>query len=109
VGLGVRQSIVSQRVMCGGGADKFAGIWELHAPDQPEGQRQSQIHAAFMRTGKSYAADVYETVTRALTGYAQSWSRMYQQNCEATHIRHEQSEEVLDLRTSCLQERLAGF
>jgi tetratricopeptide (TPR) repeat protein len=109
VGFGVRQSIVSQRVMCGGGDDKLAGIWELHAPDQPEGSRQSQIHASFLRTGKSYAADVYESVTRALTGYAQSWSRMYQETCEATHIRHEQSEEVLDLRMACLQERLNEF
>jgi eukaryotic-like serine/threonine-protein kinase len=109
VGFGVRQSIVSQRVMCGGGDDKLAGIWELHSPDQPEGPRQSQIHAAFMRTGKSYAADVYETVSRALTRYARSWSRMYQETCEATHLRHEQSDEVLDLRMSCLSERLDGF
>jgi tetratricopeptide (TPR) repeat protein len=109
VGLGVRQSVVSQRVVCGGGNDKFAGIWELHRPDQPEGPHQSQIHAAFMRTGKPYAADVYETVTRALTRYAQGWSNMYQEACEATHARHEQSEEVLDLRMSCLQERLNGF
>jgi tetratricopeptide (TPR) repeat protein len=95
--------------MCGDGDDKLAGIWDLRAADQPEAPRQSQIHAAFLRTGKSYAADVYETVSRALTGYAQSWSKMYQENCEATQIRHEQSEEVLDLRTTCLQERLSGF
>ncbi len=62
-----------------------------------------------MRTGKSYAADVYETVTRALTKYAQSWSSMYRETCEATHVRHEQSEDVSDLRMSCLQDRLAGF
>jgi serine/threonine protein kinase/tetratricopeptide (TPR) repeat protein len=108
VGFGVRQSIVSQRVMCGGGGDKFAGIWELHSGDRPEGPRQSQIHSAFMSTGKSYAADVYETVSRALTRYAQGWSAMYQETCEATHVRHEQSDEVLDLRMSCLQERLNG-
>jgi eukaryotic-like serine/threonine-protein kinase len=109
VGFGVRQSVVSQRVTCGVGADRLMGIWELHPPDQPEGPRQSQIHAAFMRTGKSYAADVYETVTRALTRYAQSWTSMYQETCEATHVRHEQSSEVLDLRMACLQDRLNGF
>ncbi len=109
VGLGVRQSVVDRRALCIGGGDKLAGIWDLHPPDQPEGPRQSQIHAAFLRTGKSYAADVYETVTRALTGYAQSWANMYQQTCEATQLRHEQSPEVLDLRMSCLQERLSGF
>jgi tetratricopeptide (TPR) repeat protein len=44
-----------------------------------------------------------------LTGYAQSWTNMYKQTCEATQIRHEQSPEVLDLRMSCLNERLNGF
>jgi serine/threonine protein kinase len=109
VGLGVRQSLIDRRALCDGAGEKLAGIWDLHPPDQPEGPRQSQIHAAFMRTGKSYAADVYETVTRALTSYAQSWTTMYKQTCEATQIRHEQSPEVLDLRMSCLNERLNGF
>jgi tetratricopeptide (TPR) repeat protein len=109
VGLGVRQSVVSQRVVCTGGEDQLAGAWELHAPDRPEGARESQIHSAFMRTGKSYAADVYETVSRALTRYAHGWSRMYRDTCEATNLRHEQSDEVLDLRMSCLRGRLAGF
>jgi serine/threonine protein kinase/tetratricopeptide (TPR) repeat protein len=109
VGLGVRQSLIDRRALCDGAGEKLAGIWDLHPPDQPEGPRQSQIHAAFMRTGKSYAADVYETVTRALTGYAQSWTTTYKQTCEATQIRHEQSADVLDLRMSCLNERLNGF
>jgi eukaryotic-like serine/threonine-protein kinase len=109
VGLGVRQTLLDRRALCDGAAEKLAGIWDLHPPDQPEGARQSQIHAAFMRTGKSYAADVYETVTRELTSYAQSWTNMYKQTCEATQVRHEQSPEVLDLRMSCLNERLNGF
>ncbi|HEY6477960.1 MAG TPA: serine/threonine-protein kinase, partial [Polyangia bacterium] len=46
VGLGVRQSVVGQRVMCGSGADRLVGIWEVHPPDQPDGPRQSQIHTA---------------------------------------------------------------
>jgi serine/threonine protein kinase/tetratricopeptide (TPR) repeat protein len=109
VGVGVRQSVVDRRALCDGAPERLAGIWDLHPPDQPESPRQSQIHAAFMRTGKSYAADVYETVTRALTGYARNWANMYKQTCEATQIHHEQSPEVLDLRMSCLQERLNGF
>jgi serine/threonine protein kinase/tetratricopeptide (TPR) repeat protein len=109
IGLGVRQSLIDRRAICDGAGERLAGIWDLHPPDQPEGPRQSQIHAAFMRTGKSYAADVYETVTRALTSYAQSWTTMYKQTCEATQVHHEQSAEVLDLRMSCLNERLNGL
>jgi tetratricopeptide (TPR) repeat protein len=109
VGLGVRQTLSGQRAICDGAAERLAGTWEIRGADQPEGPRQAQIHAAFLHTGKSYAADVYETVSRALTGYAQNWANMYKATCEATSIHHDQSPEVLDLRMSCLQERLAGF
>ena len=34
---------------------------------------------------------------------------MYREACEATQVRGEQSAEVLDLRMSCLQERLGGL
>ena len=44
-------------------AEKLAGSGTCTRPTSPRGPRQSQIHAAFVRTGKSYAADVYETVT----------------------------------------------
>jgi serine/threonine protein kinase len=109
LGFGIRQKIIERRALCGGGEDKLAGVWDLHAPDKPDSPRQSEIHAAFLRTGKGYAADVWETVSRALTKYAERWSGMYKDACEATQRRHEQSEEVLDLRMSCLQERLNGI
>jgi eukaryotic-like serine/threonine-protein kinase len=76
---------------------------------QGEPPRQAAIHAAFLRSGKSYAVDVFNTASRALTTYAQSWANMYKETCEATQIRHEQSADVLDLRMSCLQERLGGL
>ncbi len=62
-----------------------------------------------MKTGKSYAADVYATASRALTVYAQRWADMRKETCEATEVRKEQSAEVLDLRMSCLDERLGGL
>ena len=36
------------------------------------------------------------------------WIAAYGDACEATHVRHEQPAAVLDLRTACLGERLAG-
>jgi tetratricopeptide (TPR) repeat protein len=113
-GFGVRESLADRRAVCGGGPEKLADIWELEgAPGQTlvanEPPRQAAIHAAFLRTGKSYAVDVFVTASRALTSYAQSWAKMYKETCEATQIRHEQSADVLDLRMSCLQERLGGL
>jgi len=111
-GVGVRESLADRRAICGGGPEKLADIWELSpavGPGQPEPPRQAAIHAAFLRSGKSYAADVFATASRALTSYAQSWANMYKETCEATQVRHDQSAEVLDLRMSCLQERLGGL
>jgi serine/threonine protein kinase/tetratricopeptide (TPR) repeat protein len=109
VGLGVRQSLANHRSICGAGPARLAGIWDLPIPGEAESPRQAQIHSAFLRTGKSYASDVYATVSHVLTGYAQSWASMYREACEATQLRGEQSSEVLDLRMSCLQERLGGL
>ena len=62
-----------------------------------------------MKTGKSYAKDVWATTSRALTNYARAWTDMYKETCEATAVHKVQSTEVLDLRMACLNERLGGL
>jgi tetratricopeptide (TPR) repeat protein len=109
VGWGVRQSLVGRPSTCAGAADRLAGIWELPVAGAAESARRSVIHTSFLKTGKTYAADVYATVDRILGGYSSNWAGMYREACEATQIRGEQSPEVLDLRMSCLQERLRGL
>jgi eukaryotic-like serine/threonine-protein kinase len=66
--------------------------------------RKDQIRAS----GKSYAEQSFAGASRFLDEYVGKWLGMYQETCEATHVRGEQSAEVLDLRMSCLQERLTG-
>ncbi len=109
LGFGVRQVVADRAIVCTGGADRLAPIWELTPENAPEAPRQRRIHDAFLSTGKSYAADVYATVRRSLNEYARRWSGMYKETCEATHVRHEQSPDVLDLRMSCLNDRLNGL
>jgi eukaryotic-like serine/threonine-protein kinase len=108
-GLGARQVMAERPPVCTAGAERLAGVWELSAPNAPEGPHQTRVHEAFLRTGKTYAADVYETVRHTLSDYAHRWSGMYQETCEATQVRHEQSPDVLDLRMSCLNDRLNGL
>ena len=43
-----------------------------------------------------------------LDGYRAQWIAMYSDSCSATRVRGDQSEELLELRMSCLDERLAG-
>jgi serine/threonine protein kinase/tetratricopeptide (TPR) repeat protein len=108
VGLGVRQSVSRHEAVCVGGAERLADVWEL-TPPGIESPRQAAIHRAFLASGKTYAADVYASVRRILTTYAEGWNNMYREACVATHVRGDQSAEVLDLRMSCLQERLGGL
>jgi len=107
--LGVHQSLANHKSICGAGPARLAGVWDLTAAGEPEPARQAAIHSAFLHTGKSYASEVYATVNRILSGYSQSWAKMYREACEATNARGEQSAEVLDLRMTCLQERLGGL
>jgi tetratricopeptide (TPR) repeat protein len=106
---GIGKTIASREPPCSGGPAKLEGIWELQGPGEPETLRKVQIRRAFLQTGKGYALDVFATVTKSLTSYATSWANLHREACEATEIRREQSAEVLDLRMSCLQERLGGL
>ncbi len=105
----VHQSLATNRSICEAGPAHLAGIWDLPGDAGGESLRAGRIRQAFLRTGKSYAPDVFSTVSRILTGYAQSWARQYREACVATQVRGEQSAEVLDLRMRCLQERLGGL
>jgi len=109
IGLIVRQSVASHQDVCGGGLERLADVWEPAVAGGGESPRQAHIHAAFLATNKAYAADVYASVKRILGGYAQGWTNMYRDACQATQVRGEQSADVLDLRMSCLQERLGGL
>jgi tetratricopeptide (TPR) repeat protein len=103
--VGARRMVGSQRALCQGGGQRLAGVWE---PRGVASLRKDAIHRSFVATGKSYAEQAFTGATRLLDGYASRWTGMYQDACEATHVRGEQSAEVLDLRMGCLQERLAS-
>ncbi|HEX3693775.1 MAG TPA: serine/threonine-protein kinase [Polyangia bacterium] len=110
VGVGVHQSAQTKTAVCSAGPDRLAGVWELSTNGrQSETPSKGAIRKAFMATKKSYAADVFASVSRALDGYVIGWTKMYREACVATQIRGEQSAEVLDLRMSCLNERLGGI
>jgi hypothetical protein len=64
------------------------------------------VRAAFVATGAPYAADAVRGASEALDAYAGAWASMHTEACEATRVRGEQSEELLDLRMECLARRL---
>jgi serine/threonine protein kinase/tetratricopeptide (TPR) repeat protein len=103
--VGVKRNLSSHRNLCGGGPARLAGIWE---PGGAASARKDAIRGAFAATGKSYAAQAFASASHLLDEYVAKWLDMYGDACQATHVRGEQSTEVLDLRMSCLQERLSS-
>ena len=83
---------------CRGADKKLEGVWD-------EGRKRA-VRDAFGNAGVSNAAVAFVGVERALDRYAQQWTAMRTDACEATRVRGEQSAELLDLRMECLDLRL---
>jgi tetratricopeptide (TPR) repeat protein len=91
-------------------AAKLAGIWEAPIGGQPVVTPEKEVmRAAFLATEKPYAPAAFAAASATLDRYAQRWSELYVDVCEATHVRGEQSAEVLDLRMAYLMEALADL
>ena len=100
-------AVASRRRFVAAAAGKLAGIWEAPRGDTPlETPAKAEMREAFLSTGKVYAAKAWQSASQILDRYARRWSELYIEACEATHVRGEQSAEVLDLRMACLREGL---
>ncbi len=103
--VGLIQASQEQKLKCLSADGKFAGVWEPPKPGGLLTPRKEAIRRAFMTTGKRYAADAFSLAMNALDRYVVTWNDMHRDACEATHVRGEQSGDVLDLRMTCLQDR----
>ncbi|HUJ62575.1 MAG TPA: serine/threonine-protein kinase [Kofleriaceae bacterium] len=82
---------------CTGAADQLAGAWD--------GGARGQVAQAFVATHLPYAADTYARVASRLDDYAGRWVQSHEQACVATRVRHDQTEQAMQLRISCLDAR----
>jgi serine/threonine protein kinase/tetratricopeptide (TPR) repeat protein len=85
--------------VCVGSEAKLAGIWD--------GDRRAAVERVLVESGKPWARETAASLSRVLDGYASEWVAMHRDACEATGVRHEQSEALLDRRMQCLSERAA--
>jgi eukaryotic-like serine/threonine-protein kinase len=83
--------------LCSGAEEKMAAVWD---------RRKPAVRAAFLATGVSFAPESWRRAETALDSYARSWMEMRRDTCEATRLRGEQSEGLLDRRMYCLDQRL---
>lgn len=86
---------------CSGGAAKVAKSWN------PE--RAARVRTAFEATRVDFALATATHVVARLDALAQSFATEHRNVCEATHVRREQSETVLDARMRCIDRRLSDL
>jgi eukaryotic-like serine/threonine-protein kinase len=79
----------------------FVGVWDSEG--------RNAVARAFRATGRPHAVEVFERVARRLDDFRSQWLTMKREACEATHVRAEQSEQALGLRSACLNRKLDGF
>jgi tetratricopeptide (TPR) repeat protein len=97
--------LVDRPSICQVGGDRFAGVWES-AGDRRAARRPA-IAQSIGASKRPRAAETFGNLARLLDGYVSRWSRLYRDTCEATNLRGEQSHEVLDLKMTCLRDRLS--
>ncbi|MCD4748161.1 MAG: serine/threonine-protein kinase [Thermoanaerobaculales bacterium] len=87
------------RRLCTGAEEQLFKVWD----------RVSQVETkqAFEEAGGASGLGAWEAIRRRLDDYTASWVAMRTEACEATHFRGDQSEELLDRRMACLDDRLA--
>ncbi|MEM9463109.1 MAG: serine/threonine-protein kinase [Myxococcota bacterium] len=79
---------------CTGAREQLDGIWD--------DARRQEVHSAILDVERSHASGTWERLESQLDTYADTWADKYVEVCEATAIRHEQSEEAMHLRMRCL-------
>lgn len=95
-GLGYLQARRGQ--LCSGGEAQLAGVWNAG--------RKDAGRKAFLATGLPFAPESWSRAEKALDNYLGGWAAMHRDACEATRVRGEQSEDLLDRRMFCLDQRL---
>ena len=86
--------------LCTAGGERVAAVWN--------GERSRRLRTAFAATGSPAAERVWRVAAERLDGWSARWADVYGEACEATHVRGEQSPELLDRRMGCLDRRLRG-
>jgi tetratricopeptide (TPR) repeat protein len=83
--------------VCRGATETIAASWG--APQRDALKRR------FVASGLPFAGDTADRTIAALDRWTNGWARIRTERCEATHVRGEQSEEVLALTMQCLDRR----
>jgi len=79
------------------------GAQQLRASLGPD--VRAAVRASIEKGTQTHAAHTASQVDAALERYASAWVESYADTCRATHVRGDQSPDLLDRRMACLDER----
>jgi len=65
--------------------------------------RRAAIEDAFVAAGQVRADAIVTRLDQQVQSYGDRWRNAHQQTCEATHVRGDQSEAMMDARMACLR------
>lgn len=92
-GLRVRDSVT----VCSGSEQRLAEVWSA--------EQRGQVLSSLASVDAPHAQQTADRTVAVLDAYSQSWVAARDEACEATQVRKEQSQEVMDRRMACLERR----
>ncbi|MCW8985246.1 MAG: serine/threonine-protein kinase, partial [Thermoanaerobaculales bacterium] len=87
-----------RRQQCGGGKSQVAAVWNA--------DRRAELEEHFVSVAEGLGHDGVAAVASRLDDYTDRWASVHRELCEATRIRGENSEGLLDRQMACLRRRL---
>ena len=96
--IGVFSYSVYRRQLCGGSESQVAAVWNA--------DRRAELEEHFLSVAEGLGHEAVSAVASRLDEYTDRWAIVYLEACEATRIRGEHSEGLLDRQMACLRRRL---
>jgi eukaryotic-like serine/threonine-protein kinase len=94
----VHERRLTHDAVCRSAGDKLSGVWDA--------RRKENVRDAFRsQASLPFAESALGSVEGALDDYARKWAATRIDVCEATRVRGDQSEALLDERMACLDDR----
>ncbi len=83
---------------CTDGETRWATVWSA--------SRASDLEARAVTAEHAYTGRAWPKIASQVEQWGEAWTREYQEACEATKVRHEQSENIMQGRLHCLSRQL---
>jgi tetratricopeptide (TPR) repeat protein len=96
--IGIFSYTAYRKQLCGGSESQVAAVWNA--------DRRIELEEHFASVAEGLGHEAVAAVAFRLDDYSNRWATVHREACEATRIRGEHSEGLLDRQMACLRRRL---